>query len=1167
MRVLLLLFSFVLAFLSVAFKDNITTQFAVLTSLLNQNNITYQGFPLRILNRYFESANMTVARKIERSFLAIEQAEGAGARVRRTIGTNNLKHFSPFLMLDHFNIPPGAGFPDHPHRGQETITYLLEGAVDHEDFTGSAGTIHAGDLQFMTAGKGIVHAEMPNQNQRANIGMQLWVDLPEEDKMCEPQYRDLKGSQIPHVDVDGGKVKVIIIKGHSHGTDSLPDFRPTKTEISMLDIEIKPGGKITQKVDDNWNAFAYVLGGDIRFGEGEDKTVIGQYNFVKFKQEGDVVVAEVDENATESGRFSKFPFLLMLKYSQRGSREALIPKVRTYGSLLGSSFGGGARLINHNVKHPSKKKHIQREKGKRKCPWAVCCVRRESNPGPMHREILGLKPLKLASIDFTTKPQTLFLFYWSMRDYPSTYSRLWGVCFREISPALVLLVAGKPLDQTVVQYGPFVLTTQEDALQAVSDYRASKNGFERLRNLRRFAQILSPGDARFFAEMLELLANVNAAVSKRLQIKVGQSKFKDKHMSIYDLSKSSEDGCTLCTLVFNEISPFISNFKTEEFAIYHEKDGWDMSAGKAQDLRFRFPGGKVYLPITSFSVTDSIDYSGPESLQCVARLVSECNNQHDCLQDQATRLPTRVIDVGKGNDRILRLYCPTEDETARYTILSHSWGGISPFITLRNNIEARKEGFDIGELPNTFRDAVTFTRELGIRYLWLDSICIIQKDRNDWESEGQRMADYYSNAYLTIAASRAANSSAGFLHWTDTGRPRTIHCESYEVKFDILVYHHKYTGPECELGNPLYTRGWVFQEMILSPRVISYGAKELEWYCRRRNWCECFDVIIPEKYREPTNPLLSHWTPEPHSPHWQKSRKEFSTLDFWPWGKVVEEFTKRDLTYDSDKLPAVSALASRFNEILKVPYLAGIWMKEPFDKFMWKALLWGADGPPGEFMTKPGPPSWSWASVNRNINYSLFFQASTLSNDCVTLIEANTQLRGTNPYGEVNGGYLRVRGVLITAQLDFIPRSRQKKAYEAPIGSWTILSRGGDVLKSLKKVLKKNDLYFNLIEFHEDTPLELSPAIDSSCLPTKRTYQRSSRSGLEAVEAMSGIVHCLRFLPTDPEESYLLSWLLVLTCIDKDTQTYERLGLAEVRMVVENKDYFREMEPQDLTIV
>lgn len=111
-----------------------------------------------------KAGNMTVARKVKQHFLAIEQAEGAGARVRRSIGTPKLRNFSPFLMLDHFTIHPGAGFPDHPHRGQETITYLLKGAVDHEDFAGNAGTIGAGDLQFMTAGRGIMHAEMPNQS-------------------------------------------------------------------------------------------------------------------------------------------------------------------------------------------------------------------------------------------------------------------------------------------------------------------------------------------------------------------------------------------------------------------------------------------------------------------------------------------------------------------------------------------------------------------------------------------------------------------------------------------------------------------------------------------------------------------------------------------------------------------------------------------------------------------------------------------------------------------------------------------------------------------------------------------------------------------------------------------------------------------------------------------
>jgi len=134
-------------------------------------------------------------------------------------------------MLDHFTIHPGAGFPDHPHRGQETITYLLSGAVDHEDFTGNAGTIHAGDLQFMTAGRGIMHAEMPNQGFSDNVGMQLWVDLPKELKGVEPRYRDLRGKEIPVVEGEGWTVKVISGKGQ--GVDSVRDLAYTPVWILM----------------------------------------------------------------------------------------------------------------------------------------------------------------------------------------------------------------------------------------------------------------------------------------------------------------------------------------------------------------------------------------------------------------------------------------------------------------------------------------------------------------------------------------------------------------------------------------------------------------------------------------------------------------------------------------------------------------------------------------------------------------------------------------------------------------------------------------------------------------------------------------------------------------------------------------------------------------------
>jgi redox-sensitive bicupin YhaK (pirin superfamily) len=249
------------------------------------------------------ATNMSVPRAIRKAFLAIEQSEGAGARVRRSIGTPQLRHLSPFLMLDHFSIKPGAGFPDHPHRGQETITYLLTGAVDHEDFAGNKGTIEAGDLQFMTAGKGIIHAEMPRQNPdgSANVGLQLWVDLPKKLKMCEPRYRDLRASEIPDVTTDDGKVHVKVISGQSHGVDSVKDL--AYTPVWILDIEIKPGGKIAQPLPAGWNAFAYILEGQALFGKTGNQTLIDQYHNVVFEPEGDVILAEVDAGAEKSARF------------------------------------------------------------------------------------------------------------------------------------------------------------------------------------------------------------------------------------------------------------------------------------------------------------------------------------------------------------------------------------------------------------------------------------------------------------------------------------------------------------------------------------------------------------------------------------------------------------------------------------------------------------------------------------------------------------------------------------------------------------------------------------------------------------------------------------------------------------------------------------------------
>ncbi|KAF2751053.1 hypothetical protein M011DRAFT_437815 [Sporormia fimetaria CBS 119925] len=260
---------------------------------------TFRGLPVIPS----EPLTTTSPRSIRKSFLAIEQSEGAGARVRRSIGTPQLRNLPPFLMLDHFSISPGAGFPDHPHRGQETITYLLSGAVDHEDFAGHKGTIEAGDLQFMTAGRGIVHAEMPRQNVDGspNVGLQLWVDLPKELKMCEPRYRDLRASEIPTATADNGRVVVKVISGKALDVESLKEL--AYTPVWLLDFTIQPGGSVKQALPKGWTAFAYTLNGTTIFSSNGVSRPVNQYHNVVFEQDGDSIEASVEEGADGEARF------------------------------------------------------------------------------------------------------------------------------------------------------------------------------------------------------------------------------------------------------------------------------------------------------------------------------------------------------------------------------------------------------------------------------------------------------------------------------------------------------------------------------------------------------------------------------------------------------------------------------------------------------------------------------------------------------------------------------------------------------------------------------------------------------------------------------------------------------------------------------------------------
>ncbi|XP_064878754.1 pirin isoform X1 [Oncorhynchus nerka] len=224
-------------------------------------------------------------RRVVKTVLSVEQVEGVGAHVRRSIGRKELINLDPFLMLDEFKVKKPSGFPDHPHRGFETVTYVLKGVSAHEDFCGHSGLLKPGDLQWMTAGRGVVHAEMPVSEEPVQ-GLQLWVNLRREDKMVEPQYQELKDSQVPKPSREG--VTVAVISGQALGVQS-KIF--TRTPTLYLDFKLDVGAKHVQPVPSGWTSFIYTLSGSVCVGPDAEQRKVEPHHTIVF-HDGDCIAVE-----------------------------------------------------------------------------------------------------------------------------------------------------------------------------------------------------------------------------------------------------------------------------------------------------------------------------------------------------------------------------------------------------------------------------------------------------------------------------------------------------------------------------------------------------------------------------------------------------------------------------------------------------------------------------------------------------------------------------------------------------------------------------------------------------------------------------------------------------------------------------------------------------------
>eukprot|EP01017_Pseudomicrothorax_dubius_P012588 TRINITY_DN1527_c0_g1_i5.p1 TRINITY_DN1527_c0_g1~~TRINITY_DN1527_c0_g1_i5.p1 ORF type:complete len:307 (+),score=72.05 TRINITY_DN1527_c0_g1_i5:155-1075(+) len=220
-------------------------------------------------------------KKVEKVFKPRFQKEGVGADVMRIIGVRELPRLDPFLMLDFFHVKLPAGFPDHPHRGFETVTYMLKGKFFHEDFKGHKGVIGPGDIQWMTAGKGIVHSEMPGSFEELSIGFQLWINLQKKDKLIPAGYQEYTSDKIPVVELPGKKIKVIA--GETNNMKGPIVCRGTPA--NFFDVHLEKNQSFEQIIPGSWKTLVFIYEGEAYIGEEKTKA-----------DENSAVILKIDEN-------------------------------------------------------------------------------------------------------------------------------------------------------------------------------------------------------------------------------------------------------------------------------------------------------------------------------------------------------------------------------------------------------------------------------------------------------------------------------------------------------------------------------------------------------------------------------------------------------------------------------------------------------------------------------------------------------------------------------------------------------------------------------------------------------------------------------------------------------------------------------------------------------
>jgi hypothetical protein len=413
--------------------------------------------------------------------------------------------------------------------------------------------------------------------------------------------------------------------------------------------------------------------------------------------------------------------------------------------------------------------------------------------------------------------------------------------------------------------------------------------------------------------------------------------------------------------------------------------------------------------------------SSVKTSQTAYRWLQECISGHvECARRHTNRLPTRLIDV-----EAIRICITREGDTTEtfgsYACLSHCWGsGIHATKVLRTTtatLAAHMEALTWNMLPRTFQEAILFTRSLDIPYLWIDSLCIIQDDKLDWEQEGANMADIYSNCQICLSASLSPNSKGGLFMQGHFGGCQVGVVRDHNGRDTPLFL--RVAPPHLPEGSyyPLATRAWVVQEDMLSPRTLYFVGTEIIYECRQSYQCECGAARSRPNRKKRSTDLKKHWF------------------------TIMGRYSQTSMTFSKDALPAIAGVARQ--SLLYRPgdtYLAGLWRSTLLWDLQWQC---SNSGTRSRRRTRPWrAPSWSWASM----------EFATISNaparyswrpPIVEILDAYCASSGFDPMGTVAFGHILLRGKAFDARLCYDEKAKHQLIAQAK-GNWFIVSSSHD---------------------------------------------------------------------------------------------------------------------------